>query len=152
MDKINKNNFNELPQIRNSIQRMKDAQNQPHINQLLGYIWQTNELHLLLADTGIGKSILAVAATDALTKGRNLLFLENENTPLPALYYDFELSDRQFKKRYTNDLGQEYAFNANFFIDTIDFAALTNINPKAELLTYCLKNSDMILRKQVQKF
>lgn len=134
MDKINKNSFKELSQIRNSTQRMNDAKNQPHINQLLGYIWQTNELHVLFADTGIGKSIIAVATIDSLTKGKNFLFLENENLPLRALYYDFELSDRQFNKRYTNDDGQEHDFNDTFYIDTIDFAELINMYPKAEFV------------------
>lgn len=131
MAKINKNCFDELTQIRNSKQRMEDAKNQPKINQLLGYIWQTNELHILFADTGIGKSIIAVASIDALTKGANFLFLENENSPLTALYYDFELSDRQFKKRYSNDYDQEHDFTNSFYIDTIDFAELINMNPAA---------------------
>lgn len=134
MDKINKNSFKELKQIRNSKQRMEDAKNQPHIKQLLGFIWQSNEIHIMFADTGIGKSILAVASVDALTKGKGFLFLENENTPLTTLYYDFELSDRQFKKRYTNDDGSEYSFNENFYIDNIDFVELNKTFPKAQLV------------------
>ncbi len=134
MDKINKNSFKELSQIRNSIQRMNDAKNQPHINQLLGFIWQTNELHILFADTGIGKSIIAVATMDALTRGEKFLFLENENPPLTVLYYDFELSDRQFKKRYTNEDGLEYIMSKDFYIDTIDFAKLINMYPKVNFI------------------
>ncbi|MCE9538626.1 MAG: AAA family ATPase [Bacteroidetes bacterium] len=132
MEKDTKTVFNELPQIRNSMQRMLDAKNQPHIKQLCGTIWQTNELHILFADTGIGKSILAVAISDAISRGNGMMFLENENEAVRVLYYDFELSDRQFKKRYTNEEGGGYNFNENFFIDTIDFVALTNINPQAK--------------------
>ncbi|MGQ0826965.1 MAG: AAA family ATPase [Bacteroidota bacterium] len=132
MDKVTKNCFNGLPPIRNSIQRMIDAKNQPYVKQLCGMIWQTNELHLLFADTGIGKSILAVAISNAISKGDGMLFLENENHALPVLFYDFELTDRQFRKRYTNDQGHSYEFNENFFIDTIDFPALMNINPQAK--------------------
>lgn len=134
MNKINKNNFKDLSQIRNSKQRMEDAKNQPEINQMLGFIWQLNELHILFADTGVGKSLIAVAAIDALTKGKNFLFLENQNPALTALFYDFELSDRQFKKRYTDDYGFEYDFSQRFYIDTIDFAELINQNPKIEFI------------------
>ena len=130
MDKDIKNNFSQLPLIRNAKQRMMDAKSQPHIKQLCSMIWQTDELHLLFADTGIGKSILAVALSNALSKGIKFMFLENENEALPVLYYDFELSDKQFEKRYTGI--KEYDFSENFFIDNIDFAALTKVNPEAK--------------------
>jgi archaellum biogenesis ATPase FlaH len=126
------NPFIHLTPVRTSAQRMEDARNQPNIKQLCSMIWQTNELHLLFADTGIGKSILAVAISDAISKGNKTMFLENENAPLTVLYYDFELSDRQFTKRYSNESGEEHFFNDNFFIDNIDFVALTNISPQAK--------------------
>lgn len=119
----------ELSAFRTSIQRMHDAKNQPEISKLLSHIWLTNELQILFADTGIGKSILAVAISDALSKGESLMGLENENAPLRVLYYDFELSDRQFRKRYTDEEGNEYPFNENFFIDSIDFVELVNAFP-----------------------
>jgi len=131
--KINSSPLSQLQPIRTSKQRMQDARNQPPIKQLCSMIWQTNELHLLFADTGIGKSILAVALSDALSKGKRLMLLENENEPLKVLYYDFELSDRQFRKRYSNEVGHEYSFSDNFFIDSIDFVALTNINLQARI-------------------
>lgn len=126
------NKFIHLSPIRTSAQRMEDAKKQPNIKQLCSMIWQTNELHLLFADTGIGKSILAVAISDAISKGNKVMFLENENGHLAVLYYDFELSDRQFRKRYSNDQGEEYYFSDNFYIDNIDFVSLTNINPQAK--------------------
>lgn len=126
------NKFNLVPSIRTSSQRMQDAKNQPEIKQLCSMIWQTNELHLLFADTGIGKSILAVAMSDAISKGNNTMMLTNENEPFTVLYYDFELSDRQFRKRYSNENGEEHHFSEKFYIDNIDFISLTNVNPKAE--------------------
>lgn len=131
-DKITKISFKELKPIRNSKQRMTDAKNQPHIKQLCSMIWFTNELHLLFADTGVGKSLLAVALSDAISKGKGILHLENENEALPVLYYDFELTDRQFKKRYTDEFENEYEFSNNFFIDTIDFTAISNANPNVK--------------------
>ncbi len=132
MDKDTEIRFAALPQIRNAQKRMTDARTQPHINQICSMIWQTNELHLLFADTGIGKSILAVALSDAISKGERFMNLINENEPLPVLFYDFELSDRQYIKRYSNENGEEYPFSSNFFIDTIDFLALTNTDLKAD--------------------
>jgi uncharacterized protein YerC len=134
MKKIDRNTLEQLTPIRSSVQRLEDARNMPHIKELLGNIWQTNELHILFADTGVGKSILAVAAIDAITKGKGFLFLKNENEPLISLLYDFELSDRQFRKRYTDDLGCEYAFSNKFLADTIDFQELDNLSPGTQII------------------
>lgn len=138
MDEITKSSFNKLQQIRTSIQRMEDAKNQPHIKQLCGMIWQTNELHVLFADTGVGKSLLAVSIVDAITKGTRILNLENEHPALPAIYYDFELSDRQYKKRYSNEAGAEYPFSETFYIDSINFAELYEVYEKTSLMEMLL--------------
>lgn len=81
---------------RTAQQRMSDAVNLPPIQKLVGDIWLSGELHLLFADTGIGKSIMAITIGDILSKGKKVLLLENECNPLTVLYYDFELSDRHF--------------------------------------------------------
>lgn len=115
--------------IRSAVQRLEDARNLPDVKRLFSVIWQSNELHLLFADTGIGKSILAVALADALSKGKQMLSMDNDHEPLKVLFYDFELTDRQFRKRYSNDAGDEYPFSERFFIDTIDFSALLLKHP-----------------------
>ena len=60
------------------------------------YLWKElfieNELCCLFADTNVGKSILAVQiASDIASTGRNVL------------YFDFELSQKQFEARYSCD-------------------------------------------------
>ena len=40
-----------LAPIRTSIQRLEDARIQPEIKRLISVIWQTNEIHILFADT-----------------------------------------------------------------------------------------------------
>ena len=123
-----KSDFSGNP-IRSAVQRLEDARNLPDVKRLFSVIWQSNELHLLFADTGIGKSILAVALADALSKGKQMLSMDNDHEPLKVLFYDFELTDRQFRKRYSNDAGDEYPFSERFFIDTIDFSALLLKHP-----------------------
>ena len=66
--------------------------------------------------------------------------LPNENKPLRVLFYDFELSDKQFQKRYSEGNGSRYDFSENLFIDNIDFQALTKENPN-------LKVDELIIRK-----
>ena len=118
----------EMPDIRSAIKRMEDARSQPDIDQLFSMVWQSNELHLLFADTGIGKSIFAVAISVALCRGENFLGLTNQTENQIVLFYDFELSDRQFRKRYSNDYGKEDPLHHNLFIDTLDFATISEMS------------------------
>ena len=99
--------------IRNAARRLCDAKNEPEVKQLFSVIWHSNELLLLFADTGIGKSILAVSLADSISKGIGLMGFKNEHNPLIVLYYDFELSDRQFRKRYSDESGDRKSTRLN---------------------------------------
>ena len=126
---------------RTAKQRLLDAEQQPEIKKLLGNIWMTGELHILFADTGSGKSVLATQIADSLSKGKSLFnVLPNENKPLRVLYYDFELSDKQFQKRYSEGNGSRYEFSDNLFVDNIDFQKLIKDNPKDKI-------DELIIRK-----
>ena len=128
-------------QPRTAKQRLLDAEQQPEIKKLLGNIWMTGELHVLFADTGSGKSVWATQIADSLSKGKNLFnVLPNENEPLRVLYYDFELSDKQFQKRYSEGNGNRYEFSDNLFVDNIDFQKLIKDNPKDKI-------DELIIRK-----
>lgn len=125
-----------MNKIRTANQRIEDAKNHPDILNLLGPIWFTGELVILFADTGIGKSIFGVQAGDRISKGENTApSLENKCSPQIVLYYDFELSDKQFQKRYSDDkTGNIYQFSNKFYIDNIDFVELYDHDPKSNFI------------------
>jgi hypothetical protein len=77
------------------------AAEDPPARRLFGDLWREGELAILFADTGVGKSILAVQIADGLTRGLQFPPLENESEPQRVLYLDFELSGRQFAERYS---------------------------------------------------
>lgn len=108
--------------IRTANDRLKDAKDLPPVKQLIGQFWAEGELHILFADTGVGKSLLAVDIADHLSRGENLMDLKNEGGKKKVLYYDFELTDRQFRSRYSNDNNEHYNFDSNLFTDRIDLA------------------------------
>jgi archaellum biogenesis ATPase FlaH len=117
--------------IRTANKRNEDAKNQPDIQNLFGGIWQSGEAAFLFADTGVGKSLLSVQIADCLSRGKSITeSTKNECEPLKVLYNDYELSDRQFLKRYSNDEGKTYKFSDNFFIDNVDFTELFSKNPE----------------------
>lgn len=128
-NEVSETTKNRLP-VRTAAQRIQDAKTQPDILPHADVLFQTNELTIFFGDTGKGKSIFAVSLANAISKGISFLDLENKCEPLKVLYYDFELSDKQFEKRYTNENNESYVFNDNFFIDNINLSEidLTNKN------------------------
>ncbi len=116
--------------VRTAQQRIADASLMPDILPHADVLFQSNELVILFGDTGKGKSILAVGLADAISKGGDFLDLENKCEPQIVLYYDFELSDKQFQKRYSNSENISYQFNDNLFIDNIDLSAIDISNKK----------------------
>lgn len=90
------------------------AKNRPIPNMLFSEFWYENELCILYADTNIGKSILAVQIADSISKGQNIHGFKNECKPKKVLYLDFELSDKQFENRYSQNYKSHYHFDSNF--------------------------------------
>ncbi|MGI4759820.1 MAG: AAA family ATPase [Janthinobacterium lividum] len=88
--------------VRTAAERLADARNQPELVPLFGRLWETPGIAILAGDTGVGKSILAVHIAHAITSP--VMELLGQDCPVQekVLYYDFELSDRQFSKRFEN--------------------------------------------------
>ena len=74
--------------------------------------WYEGELSCLFADSNVGKSILAVQIADRIARTDNVLYL------------DFELSDKQFQLRYTNEYGNLYAFPERLYRVSLDCNSL----------------------------
>lgn len=86
---------------------------------LLGELWQEGELCILFGPTNVGKSILAVEIGDAIASGGSILSgeLKSEIEPVQVLYVDFEMSERQFKKRFN---GRFFSPNFNRIVINYD--------------------------------
>jgi KaiC/GvpD/RAD55 family RecA-like ATPase len=76
--------------------------------QLFKELWYAEEVCILFADTNVGKSIFAVQIANEIAKDQSVI------------YFDFELSDKQFEARYSNNYADHYVFPDNFFRAEID--------------------------------
>ena len=81
---------------------LKEASAKPQPKPLYLCVWYEGEVSILFADTNIGKSILATQIATTIS--------ENEK----VIYFDFELSDKQFEARYSNNFTNHYPFPENF--------------------------------------
>lgn len=103
---------------------IEDAKNRPIPNMLFSELWYENEICILFADTNLGKSILALQISNALSKGISITGFKMEITAQKVLYFDFELSDKQVENRYSNKYSEHYVFSPNLL--------RVEINPKGE--------------------
>jgi RecA-family ATPase len=92
---------------------LEEARLRPNPKKLFGEFWFENEVCILFADTNVGKSILAMQISNSISKGENIEGFELEIESQKVLYFDFELSDKQFQIRYTNDENQTFDFDEN---------------------------------------
>lgn len=104
IDKKNKSVFI----LKSGNQWLKDASEKPQPKPLYLCLWYESEVCILFADTNLGKSILAVMIAAEIAESQKVI------------YFDFELSDKQFEKRYSNDFKNHFKFPDNFFRAEID--------------------------------
>jgi archaellum biogenesis ATPase FlaH len=93
---------------------IEQAKTRPIPKMLFGEFWFEGELCILFADTNLGKSILAVQIGNSISKGEQIRGFILETPKQPILYFDFELSDKQFENRYSLKFEQHYNFDDNF--------------------------------------
>jgi RecA-family ATPase len=104
---------------------IEQAKTRPIPRMLFSEFWFEGELCILFADTNLGKSILAVQIGNSISRGEQIRGYKLETPKQPILYFDFELSDKQFENRYSIKFEQHYDFNENFL--------RVEINPDAEI-------------------
>lgn len=93
---------------------IEQAKTRPIPQMLFGEFWFEGELCILFADTNLGKSILAVQIGNSISMGEQIQGFKLETPKQPILYFDFELSDKQFENRYSIKFEQHYSFDNNF--------------------------------------
>ena len=124
----------EIFSIKSANEWIRGAKKKPVPKLLFGEFWLEGELAILFADTGKGKSLLAVQIAESIARGRPIEPLEMTGRPQTVLYLDFELSDKQFEMRYAAEhdpargeyLRNHYVFSERFKRIELKPEALSN--------------------------
>lgn len=109
-----------LFKVQTAAEWIEQAKRRPVPKMLFGSLWFEGELCILFADTNLGKTILAVQIANSISRGEAIAGFVLEAEKQPVLYFDFELYDKQFEARYSDDFANHYAFDANFIRAEID--------------------------------
>ena len=95
-----------------------EAMTRPIPKKLFGELVIEEEITVLFASTNVGKSILAVQIGQAIASGQSIKEFPTDREGRKVLFFDFELSARQFSRRYTQDDGTHFntpfQFSKNF--------------------------------------
>ncbi|MDE6236468.1 MAG: AAA family ATPase [Muribaculaceae bacterium] len=94
--------------IQSANEWIQEAQSRPDPKPLYLSLWYEGEVCCLFADSNLGKSIFAVQIANEIAKGQKVI------------YFDFELSAKQFQLRYSDEYGNLYNFPDNFMRAEID--------------------------------
>ena len=106
--------------VKEASQWIEEAKNRPIPKMLFSEFWHEGELCILFADTNTGKSILAVQIGNSIATGEPIPGFTFGTKKQKVLYLDFELSDKQFENRYSNNYLEHYIFPDNFYRAEID--------------------------------
>jgi archaellum biogenesis ATPase FlaH len=101
-------------------ERLNSAKSKPPIAPLFDDFWFSGELTFLFGSTNVGKTILAVQLLDAISMGAKIQGFDGPQTPMKVCLFDFELSESQFLKRYSDENGNVHQFSDNFLTAEID--------------------------------
>lgn len=101
--------------IKRSYEWIEQAMQLPVPTMLFDEFWNEGEICILFADTNAGKSILAVQVADSISRGRAIPGFRLEAAAQPVIYFDFELSCKQYELRYSNAYTGHYTFHPNLY-------------------------------------
>ncbi len=106
--------------VKTTNQWINEAKQRPIPKMLFSEFWYENELSILFADTNTGKSVLAMQIANSISKGEAIHGFKFEAGAQNVLYLDFELSDKQLEKRFSNNYQNHYQFSDKFYRAELD--------------------------------
>jgi replicative DNA helicase len=118
-------NPSKVIQLKTMNEAMKAGKAAPPSKWVAGNLFKENEVAILFADAGDGKSVFAFQVADAVSKGepifRNCDHIDfiNQCEPKLTYFYDFELEESELFGRYSMN-GEAYNFSDNFVRGQLD--------------------------------
>jgi predicted ATP-dependent serine protease len=107
--------------IKSANRTLTEASMTANPKQLYGEFWFEHEIGCLFADSNVGKSILAIQIAEDIAK-----------TGETVLYFDFELSEKQFQLRFTDEQGNLHHFPSTLYRVQPDMNLIATIDEPFE--------------------
>lgn len=130
---------------------IEQAKTQLKPRMLFDEFWFEGELCILFADANLGKSILAVQIGNSISKGEPIKGLRLGAEKQMMLYFDFELSYKQFESRYSVDYEDHYHFEDHNFqrVELNPEAVIPDNQSFEDFLSECLERKIVQLNARI---
>jgi hypothetical protein len=127
------------------------ANKQDDAKMLFDSFWHEGELCILFADTNVGKSVLAVQIGDSISRGEPIDNFKMTAVKTSVLYFDFELTTKQFEVRYKGDNYGNYYFDAKFCRAVLnpDATSARKFGSYAEYINNALENTIITTKAKI---
>ena len=102
--------------VKTANRTIREAALRPNPDALWLTLWYEGEVRCLFSDSNLGKSIYAVQIATSIAKKQKVL------------YFDFELSDKQFQLRYSDEANNLNQFPDNLYRVEINRDSLDAVN------------------------
>lgn len=102
--------------VKTANRTIREAALRPNLDALWLTLWYEGEVCCLFSDSNLGKSIYAVQIATSIAKKQKVL------------YFDFELSDKQFQLRYSDEANNLNQFPDNLYRVEINRDSLDAVN------------------------
>lgn len=112
---------------------IEESKTTPIPHMLFDEFWFEQELCIFYADTNQGKSILAVQIGNSISKGEGIPGFRLDAKKQSVLYFDFELSAKQFERRYSTTSKENTMYENHYIWD--DSFIRIEINPLTDIPT-----------------
>ena len=117
---------------KNAGQWLSDAAQNDERNPLFGDFWNEGKISFLIADSGMGKSLLAVQIAESIASGKPIPPFTLKAKRQRVLLLDFELDDKQFELRYRSEFKTRKGHVHFKFSDDLIRAKMGNIYDKPD--------------------
>ncbi len=115
-------------EIRTADDWIGESKKRPIPRALFGEFWREGETAVLFADTGKGKSALAMQIAQSIASGKRIKPFDTILKPQKVLYLDMEMNDKQFEARHAADheggrakfLRKHFVFSENLYREELD--------------------------------
>ena len=87
-------------EVETANETMDKAQRMEIPNMLFGELIFEKEMTIIFSSSGIGKTMLAVQIADHISRGKSFGKMKNESRAQPVIFFDLELTKKQFQGRY----------------------------------------------------
>jgi hypothetical protein len=120
VEQVNKSDKNKMFSVRTANARITEAKKIDIPKKLFGSFVYSEGLTVFYGNTHAGKTAVAMNIAEAIASGKQLSEIPMEAEPQRCVFFDFELSDKNFELKSSEEYQNHYIYSDNLITVTPD--------------------------------